>query len=99
MAPSLRSVRRDYPELDTCRTDAGDWRSPAWIGGPWEGWIQRTRRRAGAERMLANCLLSIGMVFLLVQGARATEGKEAHVLLMPGHCKAIRLFKRTIPFL
>lgn len=77
MAPGLRSGRTGHPKVVVgaggaepggCpprRTDAGG-----------EGRCLRTRWRAGAAGMLANCLLSVGMLSLLVRCALAAEGKH-----------------------
>ncbi|KAM4602911.1 UPF0606 protein KIAA1549L [Polymixia lowei] len=72
MAPSLRSVWTDHPKLGTSRV-VSDRCSAQRTDGGRERWFLRSKWRAGAGGMLANCLLSVGMVLLLVQCAVATE--------------------------
>lgn len=76
MAPSLRSAWTDHPNLGTSRVDVAVECSMIDVGGKGEGWFLRTRWRGSAEGMLANCLLSMGIVLLLVQCALAIEGKH-----------------------
>ncbi|XP_070821244.1 UPF0606 protein KIAA1549L [Chaetodon trifascialis] len=78
MAPSLRSGQAGHPKVvgaggaepggsSSQRTDAGG-----------EGRCLRTRWRAGAAGMLANCLLSVGTLLLLVRCALAAEEKPTY---------------------
>lgn len=83
MAPGLRSGRTGHPKVvgaggaepggcSLQRTDAGG-----------EGRCLRTRWRVGAAGMLANCLLSVGMLLLLTRCALAVEGKHTAELPAP----------------
>lgn len=72
MAPGVRTGRSGHPGVlegagDGCSAHRRD------PGG--EGRCLRSRWRAGAAGMLANCLLSAGMLSLLVRCAAAAEGK------------------------
>ncbi|XP_056237530.1 UPF0606 protein KIAA1549L [Seriola aureovittata] len=78
MAPGLRSGRTGHPKVvgaggadpggcSPQRTDAGE-----------EGRCLRSGWRAGAAGMFANCLLSVGMLSLLVRCALAAEEKSTY---------------------
>nr|XP_020464047.1 UPF0606 protein KIAA1549L-like isoform X2 [Monopterus albus] len=78
MAPGLRSGRTGHPKVlgaggadpggcSTQRTDAGGDRR-----------CTRTRWRAGTAGMLSNCLLSVGMLLLLVRSALAAEENSTY---------------------
>ncbi|GAA6235193.1 UPF0606 protein KIAA1549L homolog isoform X1 [Lates japonicus] len=89
MAPGLRSGRTGHPEVvgdagggadpggrSPQRTDAGG--GGLGGGGGGERRCLRTRWRTGAAGMLANCLLSVGMLLLLVRCALAAEEKSTY---------------------
>ncbi|KAM7423985.1 hypothetical protein PAMA_000375 [Pampus argenteus] len=114
MAPGLRSGRTGHPEevgaggadpaaaggRSARRTDAGG-----------EGRCLRTKWRAGAAGMLANCLPSVGMLLLLVRCALAAEEKIFYdasgssslpgkpiVTAAPAHPLADLLVAEEVPF-
>ncbi|KAM7015631.1 UPF0606 protein KIAA1549L-like isoform 2-T2 [Tautogolabrus adspersus] len=79
MAPCVRSGRRTgHPKVSTVVVGAGGedpgGRSDA--GG--EGRCLRTRWRTGAAGMLGNCVLSVGMLLLVVRCAVAAEEKPTY---------------------
>ncbi|KAM9366094.1 UPF0606 protein KIAA1549L [Symphorus nematophorus] len=79
MAPGVRSGRTGHPELVVVgaggggEEPGGGGRSPRRTDAGGEGRCLRTRWRAGAAGMLANCLLSVGMLSLLVRCALAED--------------------------
>ncbi|XP_071385300.1 UPF0606 protein KIAA1549L [Centroberyx affinis] len=79
MAPSLRSARTGHPGPGTSGVDPADGcRSPQRTAAGGEGWCLRSKWRAGAGGMLANCLLSMGILLLLVRCALAAEDKTTY---------------------
>ncbi|KAK5915208.1 hypothetical protein CesoFtcFv8_000821 [Champsocephalus esox] len=78
MAPGLSSGRTGHPEVLEARgVDLGG-SSPRRRNAGGERRCSRTERRAGAAGMLANCLLSVGMLSLLVRCALAAEGRPTY---------------------
>lgn len=77
MAPGVRTGRTAH--LDVVGAGGGCSAHRRDPGG--EGRCLRSRWRAGVAEMLANCLLSAGMLSLLVRFALAAEGK-----LVPAVC-------------
>lgn len=76
MAPGLRSGRTGHPKVlgDGGEESGGCSAQRRDSGG--EGRCLRSRWRAGAAGMIANCLLTVGMLLLLVRCALAAEGKH-----------------------
>lgn len=81
MAPGLRSGQTGHPEevrAGGADPAAAGARSPRRTDTGGEGRCLRTKWRAGAAGMLANCLLSAGMLLLLVRCALAAEEKTTY---------------------
>ncbi|XP_029986677.1 UPF0606 protein KIAA1549L isoform X2 [Sphaeramia orbicularis] len=84
MAPGLRSGRTGHPKVGAGGADpvgggCGGGCSPLRTDtGGGEGRCLRTRWTAGSGGMLANCLLSVGMLVLLVRCALAAEEKSTY---------------------
>ncbi|XP_039988254.1 UPF0606 protein KIAA1549L [Xiphias gladius] len=78
MAPGLRSGRTGHPVVVGAGGADPGGRSPKRTDARGEGRCLRTRWRAGAAGMLANCLLSAGMLSLLVRCALAAEEKSTY---------------------
>lgn len=75
MAPSLRSGRTGHPSVvGAGGADPGGCSAQRRDSGG-DGRCLRSKWRAGAAGMLANCLLSVGMLSLVVRCALAAEGK------------------------
>ena len=75
MASSLRSAHRDFAELDTSGGDPRIWCTVRGIRRGAADCSWKNGRRAGQEGMFGKCMVSIGMVLLLLQCALAVEGK------------------------
>ncbi|XP_044046281.1 UPF0606 protein KIAA1549L isoform X2 [Siniperca chuatsi] len=78
MAPGLRSRRTGHPKVVGAGGAEPGGCSPPKTDAGGEGRCLRTRWRAGAAGMLANCLLSAGMLLLLVRCALAAEEKPTY---------------------
>lgn len=76
MASSLRSAQRDFAELDTCGGDPQILCAVRGIRGGAADCSWKNGRRAGQEGMFIKCIVSIGMLLLLLQCAVALEGKN-----------------------
>lgn len=86
MAPGLRSGRTGHPKVVGAGGADPGGRSPPRrtdAGGEEGRRCLRTRWRAGAAGMLANCLLSVGTLLLLVRCALAAEGKHTTEIIPP----------------
>uniref|UniRef100_UPI0037E92C4E UPF0606 protein KIAA1549L n=1 Tax=Semicossyphus pulcher TaxID=241346 RepID=UPI0037E92C4E len=77
MAPGVRSGRRTgHPKVVVAGAEGEDPGGRSDAGG--EGRCLRTRWRAGAAGMLGNCVLSVGMLLLVVRCAVAAEEKPTY---------------------
>ncbi|KAF7665002.1 hypothetical protein LDENG_00156790 [Lucifuga dentata] len=80
MAPGLRSGRTGHPQVGAGGAELADGSSPrrTEAGGEQRCVRSRWRAGAGARGMLANCLLSVGMLSLLGRCALASEDKATY---------------------
>lgn len=73
---SLRSAQNRFAELDSYEGDNRATRCAVrGIRGGVDGCSRKNGRRAGQEGMLVKCMLSMGMLLVLLQCALAVEGK------------------------